>query len=1054
MKPVRLEFRGLHSYREPQVVDFESLGAAGLFGVFGPTGSGKSTILDAITLALFGHVERAERGTRGIINQLESSLQVSFEFELGGERYLVERRYDREPGDPESARVRSARLRRLPGREAGAGARGGGRAEDQIVIASGPRETSAAVIALLGLRRDEFSRAVVLPQGKFDEFLKLTGGERARMLEHIFNLERFGDALATRARDLFNRCEMRVREIEGEQRGLGDCSGAAVAEAEEAVREHSAMLDDLEGRHREVETRHRDASGLRALYVEKYAAEARMRELDARSAEFALLRETLAAAVRAAPIRPLIEQDRRISDQIREDGRALQDETARVDAARAAAEKAAGQRAEAEKRLEDGVPELSRRQAVVLEAVRKDSRVRGLVEERSRLAARVKAQSEHAARLRADAANLAAAAQSAASEYAALLAEQERLSIDPNERRLVDLACRALDALEQQEGLLREAATEAEAREREIAGAWAGVVALTGEMAPGRPVESASGVRAVAAEQVDLVERRLREARAALDDARVRAQAPLMAAGLVDGQPCPVCGSTEHPAPARPVEGGVAGGLDAFTSAVRECERRREAVGDWRDRVLSALARWENGARERDRCRMLLEQRRQAVSRAAAAFDGVRGGRDRAAVRARQREMATLDKALFALQDRIRNAHDRRAGAESRRQGLDSELRTLETAVATGEKQIEGIDDQVQALRAEVDAVTGGREPTVVAREIEGELEALRRTAAQTRTLHEDVRSRVERFETSVVALRARLEANSQSLDRVRAALLDALEKAGFTGVDQAEAAMLAESEQDELERHMKEYDDQRRVIGVNLSRLEKAIAGRAFDEAGFSALEDTLNALAGSLSRAREDLAVARDRLASLNEKHSAWQRLEEEATRFRRRMDLAGTLARLLQGRKFVQFIAEEHLRDMAAEASQRLGRLTAQRYALELSDGCGFTIRDDFNGGLRRPVSTLSGGETFLISLALALALSSKIQLRGRYSLGFFFLDEGFGTLDEEKLELVVSALENLHDRDRMVGVISHVRELRDRLPRYLEVVPATGDGGGSQVRMRQN
>ncbi|HRC54135.1 MAG TPA: SbcC/MukB-like Walker B domain-containing protein, partial [Bacillota bacterium] len=157
------------------------------------------------------------------------------------------------------------------------------------------------------------------------------------------------------------------------------------------------------------------------------------------------------------------------------------------------------------------------------------------------------------------------------------------------------------------------------------------------------------------------------------------------------------------------------------------------------------------------------------------------------------------------------------------------------------------------------------------------------------------------------------------------------------------------------------------------------------------------------------------------------------------------------LVTGRRFVQFLAQEHLKDMIREASITLGSLTGQRYALELSDDLEFVVRDDFNGGERRSVSTLSGGETFLTSLALALALSSNIQLKGKYPLGFFFLDEGFGTLDSTKLDLVMDALERIRDKERMVGVISHVKELKDRLPTYLEVIPAADDGTGSQIKV---
>nr|WP_238555846.1 SbcC/MukB-like Walker B domain-containing protein [Paenibacillus alvei] len=138
----------------------------------------------------------------------------------------------------------------------------------------------------------------------------------------------------------------------------------------------------------------------------------------------------------------------------------------------------------------------------------------------------------------------------------------------------------------------------------------------------------------------------------------------------------------------------------------------------------------------------------------------------------------------------------------------------------------------------------------------------------------------------------------------------------------------------------------------------------------------------------------------------------------------------------------------------ASERLKSLTKQRYALEVDSGGGFVIRDDGNGGIRRPVSTLSGGETFLTSLALALALSSQIQLRGKYPLEFFFLDEGFGTLDPELLDTVVTALEKLHSDRLSVGVISHVPELRARLARKLAVLPAEQAGQGSRIVMEMN
>ena len=169
--------------------------------------------------------------------------------------------------------------------------------------------------------------------------------------------------------------------------------------------------------------------------------------------------------------------------------------------------------------------------------------------------------------------------------------------------------------------------------------------------------------------------------------------------------------------------------------------------------------------------------------------------------------------------------------------------------------------------------------------------------------------------------------------------------------------------------------------------------------------------------------------------------------------RKDCLLALRTVLRGNVFVEFLAQEQMELVARQASERLKQITQHRYALEMSSDGGFLIRDDANGGVRRPVSTLSGGETFQASLALALALSAQIQLKGRYPLEFFFLDEGFGSLDQYALDVAMSTLERLHLERLTIGVISHVAELRQRMPRRLLVEPAQPAGRGSSVCMEE-
>lgn len=162
--------------------------------------------------------------------------------------------------------------------------------------------------------------------------------------------------------------------------------------------------------------------------------------------------------------------------------------------------------------------------------------------------------------------------------------------------------------------------------------------------------------------------------------------------------------------------------------------------------------------------------------------------------------------------------------------------------------------------------------------------------------------------------------------------------------------------------------------------------------------------------------------------------------------------TLQKKFEGRKFVKFLARKKLDYIAYEASKRLQKITRGRYILTVDNNCDFNIVDAFNSNFTRECSTLSGGETFIVSLVLALALSSQLQLKGKIQLEFFFLDEGFGTLDATLLDRVIEILEEIRWKDAMkIGIISHVEDLKIRIPRRLEVTPAVPGESGSIIKL---
>ncbi|WP_036715765.1 AAA family ATPase, partial [Paenibacillus darwinianus] len=271
MKPIRLSLSGLQSYRELQTVDFDALCEAGVFGIFGPTGSGKSSILDAVTLALYGKVERAANGTQGIMNQSEKMLSVAFTFELSGpgeaNRFRVERQFKR-GGDVSVSSGVCRFIEMTP--------------QGEAVLADKLADVNRCVEERIGLTMQDFTRAVVLPQGKFAEFLSLTGKERRQMLQRLFSLERFGDGLTSRLSHRVKASEGALAETAAEQQGLGDASQASLEAAASAQLEAAALAAKAREALAAAEAEYGELRQVRELLRER---DAKAALLDAREAD-------------------------------------------------------------------------------------------------------------------------------------------------------------------------------------------------------------------------------------------------------------------------------------------------------------------------------------------------------------------------------------------------------------------------------------------------------------------------------------------------------------------------------------------------------------------------------------------------------------------------------------------------------------------------------------------------------------------------------------------------------------------------------------------------
>jgi exonuclease SbcC len=1190
MKPIRLTLAGLQSYREKQEVDFERLCEGGVFGIFGPTGSGKSTILDAMTLALYGKVERASKGTQGILNQAENTLSVAFTFELSGaegtKRFRVERGFKR-TGDA-SVTCHLCRFIEI-------------RPEGDTVLADKLVDVNRCVEERIGLTMDDFTRAVVLPQGKFAEFLSLAGKDRRQMLQRLFALERYGDGLLQRLSQRAQETGAALARTAAEQQGLGDASEAAREAAAEARRQAAEAARLARAELAAAEDAHAALRQVREREEERRALAARREALLADAPRIAQLEAELARLEQAERMKPALEawdEARRG----RRDAEARHAEAEREHAVRkeaAAAAEAAW--AEAEREAAEAEPRMAARLEQLAQAEAMEREAAAIAEEAEEGRRRLAEAGERMRVCEAQAEKAADLLRRAAARQQELREQLRGVELTPEERgswmaaaaraeqlraaaARRDEAERELSQAEQALSRAREAARESERRRA--------VLAQQAEALLERAAESfrrLSGLEADIRREAERLPALTAALRERVREAERRQLAARLAETLEDGRPCPVCGALDHPRPHAPETGGsgedgreaealvrrgerladelgglrlsaaallrqagqtvralaeAAGLLSArpaegasaasgeVASVLREAAAtiddgehaailreaaagaatdiepasdtaagagsagatRAEADGGAAAAALEAAAarasearrlagqceaEWRGLAREAEELARGLAEADRACSRAAAEADASASACE--AVRMRHREADDACRAqLEAWRSRfpaldpkdadaaIREWERRDREAQEIRQALERSVPFVEEQQKLAQEaergmhearlerevwreRLEGRSRALEDLRARLAAWTGGRPAAELIAEIRRDAEALRARLAESRRRRETEAALLQQAaERRASAAEAAQSAAARAQEAERR-LEEQLRASDFLDAEEARAALEALPRKAATAAEIEAHREAMRQIEAGIAHIVEVLRGRSVSDEDWRAGEERL---AAAKARAEEALAAAakaeRD-LEELERKAARWAELE---SRRRELEELAGRYAKLqtvFRGNAFVEFVAEAQLEQVCRAASERLGFLTKRRYALELDSAGGFVVRDDASGGMRRPVSTLSGGETFLASLALALALSGQIQLRGRHPLQFFFLDEGFGTLDPELLDTVVTALERLHTDNLAVGVISHVPELRARLPRRLIVEPADPAGSGSRVRL---
>lgn len=1004
MRPIHLSMTAFGPFAGQEEIDFESFGDSPLFLINGPTGSGKTTILDAICFALYGKSTGDERDgshMRCHGANLETLTEVSFIFELSGITYRIRRSPDQERpkarGEGTTRQSAEAQLYRLLGD-----------GEEQLLVPEKITEANRMIEELTGLNVDQFRQVMVLPQGKFRELLMADSSDREKIFGQLFQThiyKRLEDRFKEQALSLVRKRQQLRDNYTGILMNVGvdgdEALDAEVKELEPRVKQAFAEKE-LQAKHHTEATRvFERARNLEASFLDLERNKILQKELQGQKDHYQQQEQRLDANQQAQRIKPLYE------DLTRRQTELVQAETTR-NAAQVHHLTAKTTLEQAEQALE-GVEGLTIKRDEVKATL---ARLEGYQARVEQLTAALTNLAQVTVQLE-DSKSAKQRAQQILSGLSAQIVEKDQ-EAERLQSKIATLGSKRLK--------LQEATVQLSER-REFEMLVEQQLTLQTELSAHdetiRPLQAELDAQKVSVQTMEL--------------AWHNGQAAILASLLQDDVACPVCGSQDHPSPALssdqpPTQTELQEARDAYEKA------RKLLAGKQEKRLVCEASIKENDRQQQSRRKKLPGLCDVPVAELLATRDGLKDeitalektsdhlDNLKTRILELKKSEVTAQKALETSREELNTVTSRHAGVLEQKKSAEQELPeafrvpgALAEAVSKNSNQIVKLDKQIAAVRAN------------------------HSRALQQATQAE---ARLESAKESEVQAAKRSNSSAEQWD-------EALAKSAFDSREHYASALLESALSEEIRGQIKGYQEQCQKVAGAIGQLENQLK-----------------------KETRPDLVILEKQLEEIritklaNEEN--WQRLDERLRQFLSTMKklqivktdlleldkeykVIGTLSDVVNGKNssmisLQRFVLSVLLDDVLLVASERLKHMSKGRYQLlrkedptrrNRASGLDLQIEDSHYSTVR-PVGTLSGGEGFMAALSLALGLSDVVQsYAGGIRLDTLFIDEGFGSLDPEALDLAIQTLVDLQSTGRMVGVISHVGELKEQMANRIDV-----------------
>lgn len=1163
MRPIKLKIKGLNSFIEEQTIDFEKLTDRGLFGIFGPTGSGKSTILDGITLALYGDVSRK---SSNYINTNCDRLNVSFEFQISGaeiKRYLVTREFkrDKKSGNPISGKCKIVDI-----------------TNGEEVLADKVKAVTDKCKEVIGLSLEDFTRTVVLPQGKFSEFLKLEGKPRREMLERLFNLEQYGDNLSRKLSREINKERTENSVLLGQLMGYEDISEDKRKEKEEELRLSIENLNIANKELQVIEKDFKENSELWEMQLEVKEYKARESELIKKADEINSFKERVKTAEAASNVNPFVIayeetlknidltekelseaklkceelkdkkvkceevcnkartnkdnllpkykiQEEKIKEAI-EDKKALVALESEIKETNKVAEGLIKKKKENEDKLIDSENRLNKGNTLLKE--------KEVYRDTLNIDRELKENVQQGVVITRDYNNLFKIVE----DYKVKLkSNEEGIKKSVEEKNILKLKLdKNNDLLLENENNLKKLIENCPGNQDDLFNMQEKYSELKGKLdifkrAKEEILKNKNEIEELIRDlepkkekYVDL-ESEIKKLRIDIREIERENLAYKLREELKSGDICPVCGSIEHNKEnIKHIEMKDINSLensmslkekyfDELSNNIREIGAKlslfkenvdkneeiiknlgndfseeevsnlqlkisdlRIKVNDYNikkeeyENINKALKEKDNNLKlkytqletkinsDENTIKELLENKKKEEEKLQDIEIQLNSLKEKTKVEdfitknheinKIESEKEEVEKTIKSYRNRLEELSKDREEAIKSLNDTNQELARINTTL---EEKIKIKEESLIKIKNKVNDIDNIEE---ILRNIQREIKIIEDNYIIAEKAKEEANKNYEECNSKLISIVSKARELYKRKDEEKQKLDVSLKEESFLTIEEVKNNLLEKNEIEILKVKIDNYNDSLSKVKGAIESISKKIGNRELSQEQWSIIQKEKEEKEVEVKEFNEIKIKLQEELKVIEEKMMELKGLLKQKEEIDHKLALLNDLDKLFKGKRFVEFVATTRLKYVSLEASKKLKEITNGNYGLEVDEDGRFIIRDYKNGGAERDASTLSGGETFLASLSLALALSAEIQLKGTAPLELFFLDEGFGTLDDNLLEVVMSSLERIHNDKLKVGIISHVESIKNRVPVKLLITPAEAGMGGSKVKIERS